>query len=484
MGMHNARRAKAPLMLMAGKAPYTVRGELPGTRDGHVHFLQEPFDQGAIVRNYAKWEWTLPSGVITKEVLRRIHSVAHSDPPGPTYLMLPREVLAQTWDDSAIRSFPAERFGPATGGVASRDAIDAMADKLLAAKHPILITTYAGRDPAAPAVIEELATLAGVRVFESVPIYMNLSRDCVCHGGYSGANHVPIADVGLMVDVDVPWIPKDVQEDPNSWWAHIDVDVAKSEFPIWGFPTQLRMGGSATSILRQLVETLKVKATPEFRNAVAGRMKANAKEHAERGDKIAQLGKNRGSKGAIDANFVCAEIAKVLGENDIVVNEAIRNTLAVLEQVPRTKPGTALGLAGGGLGGSGGMALGAKLARPDATVVQFVGDGSFYFANPSSVYAVSKQYKLPIFTVVFDNSGWGAVKAATLRMYPDGEAKAAAEYMSQLAPDVEYTKVCEAAAGYGELVSDPELLPGAVKRCIQAVRGGRAALLQVRVPHH
>ena len=128
------------------------------------------------------------------------------------------------------------------------------------------------------------------------------------------------------------------------------------------------------------------------------------------------------------------------------------------------------------------MALGAKLARPDATVVQFVGDGSFYFANPSSVYAVSSQYKLPIFTVVFDNSGWGTVKEATLRMYPDGEAKAAAEYMSKLAPDVEYTKVCEAAGGYGELVSDPELLPTAVSRCIEPVRGGRAALLQVRVP--
>ena len=56
MAMHNARRGRLPLVLMAGKAPYTVRGELPGSRDNYVHFIQEPFDQAGIVRPYAKWE--------------------------------------------------------------------------------------------------------------------------------------------------------------------------------------------------------------------------------------------------------------------------------------------------------------------------------------------------------------------------------------------------------------------------------------------
>ena len=41
---------------------------------------------------------------------------------------------------------------------------------------------------------------------------------------------------------------------------------------------------------------------------------------------------------------------------------------------------------GGGLGSSGGMALGAKLAAPDRMMIQIVGDGSFYFNVPSSVY--------------------------------------------------------------------------------------------------
>jgi len=58
----DAQRAPraAALVLMAGKAPYTVRGELPGSRDNYVHFIQEPFEPVRHRAALAKWEWTLP----------------------------------------------------------------------------------------------------------------------------------------------------------------------------------------------------------------------------------------------------------------------------------------------------------------------------------------------------------------------------------------------------------------------------------------
>ena len=482
MAMHNARRGKVPIILMAGRAPYTVRGELPGSRDNYVHFIQEPFDQGAIVRNYSKWEWTLPSGVITKEVLRRIHSMVHSDPPGPAYLMLPREVLAQTWDEKAIRSFPAERFGPSKAGAASAETIDAMVERLLAAKYPVMVTTYAGRNPAAPAAIEELAMLAGIRVVESGPLYLNLSRKAVCHAGLLTAKHVPHADVGLMVDVDVPWIPKVVSEKAGSWWAHIDVDVVKSDFPLWGFPTNLRLGGDSVIILRQLIDALKAKATPAFRQAAAARVEEMKKEHAERAANFAKIAADKGKKGAVGVHYLCAEIGKALGDNDVIITEATTNVSTVLNQIPRAVPGTMFGGAGAGLGRSGGIAMGLRLARPDTTMVNFVGDGGFYFGNPSAVYAVASQYKLPIFTVVLDNSGWAAVKEATLTMFPEGDARAVADYQALLAPEIDFAKVCEAAGGHGERLADPEEVPAAIQRCIAAVKRGQAALLHARIP--
>jgi len=46
-----------------------------------------------------------------------------------------------------------------------------------------------------------------------------------------------------------------------------------------------------------------------------------------------------------------------------------------------------------GLGFSGGMALGLKLAQPDRRIVQVIGDGGFHFSSPDSVYAVAQQYQ-------------------------------------------------------------------------------------------
>ena len=103
-GMHNLYRSRLPVLLMAGKAPYTMHDELIGTRDTHVHFVQEPFDQGSLVRPYTKWEWTLPSGVVVKEALRRAYSIMQSAPRGPVYLMMQREMLTEHWGVDEIRS--------------------------------------------------------------------------------------------------------------------------------------------------------------------------------------------------------------------------------------------------------------------------------------------------------------------------------------------------------------------------------------------
>ena len=127
------------------------------------------------------------------------------------------------------------------------------------------------------------------------------------------------------------------------------------------------------------------------------------------------------------------------------------------------------------------MALGAKLAAPDKMVVQVVGDGGFYFGGPSSVFAVAKQYKLPILVLLLDNTGWSAVKESTLRVFPEGTAKADKDSRPSLMPDAEFSKIGEAFGAYGEKVSDPDDVPAALERCVKEVRGGRAAILHVRV---
>jgi acetolactate synthase-1/2/3 large subunit len=272
-----------------------------------------------------------------------------------------------------------------------------------------------------------------------------------------------------------------VQPNEQSFWAHIDVDVLKVGSPMWTFPGHMRLQGDSGRILDQLLTALKAKATPKFKAAAAARLERLKTVRKERQTRAAKLAADKGRPGAINPHFFMAELGNVLDDKDIIFNEAVTNTPAVLMQIPRPLPNTAFNTNGAGLGWSGGMALGAKLAAPERMMVQVSGDGGFYFNNPSSIFAVAQQYELPILSIVVDNSGWGAVKASTLRVFPDGIANSSNEFESKLAPQVEFTKVAEAFGAYAEKVSDPADVAAALARCVKEVRGGRGALLHVMV---
>jgi acetolactate synthase I/II/III large subunit len=482
MGMHNMFRGRLPVMLIAGKAPFTLRGELPGSRDNYVHFVQDPFDIASLVRPYVKWEYSLPSGVIAKEVLRRGHSMMQSDPPGPVYLTLPREVLAETHAPEQVRTFSHERYGAVQAGGIDPLRAQAIASQLMQAEAPIAISAYLGRKADAVAALEDLALLCGIRVFEFSPSYLCISRSSPCFGGFDASTAMASADVGLLLDVDVPWLPKFVQDNPTTRWTHIDVDAIKKDFPMWGFATDMRVQADCATVLRQVAAIVRAQADAGFHHKVATRIAGWAGANQARIAGAAKAAENPGKPGAISPAYLCAQLGVAIAPQDIVINEAIRNSPAVLNQIPRTLPLTMIGGAGGGLGYSGGMALGAKLANPAVRVLQIVGDGGFHFSTPTSVYATAQRYALPIFTVVLDNGGWQAVKEAVLRVYPDGAAAQANEFQARLqGQERHFEQVAQAFGAYGECVSEPSEVPAAIARCLQAVDAGRAAVLNVQL---
>ncbi|MFZ3310820.1 MAG: thiamine pyrophosphate-dependent enzyme, partial [Xanthobacteraceae bacterium] len=366
------------------------------------------------------------------------------------------------------------------GGSANPKLVATLADRLLAAQNPILITGYAGRHAHASRAIDALAQFAGIAVHEA-NMTNNISHDSPCFVGFSPDKAVPEADVGLLVDVDVPWFPSAVHADEETFWAHIDIDILKPGSPMWTFPGNIRMQGDSGHILEQVLAELKAKATPKFKDAVAARMVRIKAARDERIARAAKLAADHGRPGAVNPHYLMAELGKLLDDEDMIFNEGVTNANAVLAQIPRRVPNTTVRAGGGGLGWSGGMALGAKLAAPDRLAVQICGDGGFYFGNPPSVLAVSQQYKLPILTIVMDNTGWNAVKQSTLRVFPEGEAHAINSFEAELAPNVHFAKIGEAFGAHSEEISDPADVPAALARCVKEARGGRSALLHVRV---
>lgn len=482
MGTHNLMRARIPVLLMAGKSPYALHGEVPGARDNYVHYVQDPFDIASLVRPYVKWEYNLPSGVVAKEVVRRAHSVMHTEPAGPVYMTLPRETLAESWPREQVKSYPAARYGAVRMGALPPEATLQIARELMAAENPLVITSYLGRKPDAVQALEALAELCGIRVVEFSPTWLCISRESPAFFGFDPTPLLPETDWGLLLDIDVPWLPHQTRPREDTRWVHIDVDPIKKDFPAWGFATDVRWPADCAQALRDLLQAVTDLADEAFHQRVAERMARWPEQRQQRLERVAAAAQNPGTEEALNPAWVCAQIGLQLRPDDVVINEAIRNSPAVLQQIPRTRPMSFLGGAGGGLGYSGGMALGVKLARPHDRVVHIEGDGGFHFSTPTSVYAVAQAQGLPILTVVLDNGGWQAVKEAVLRVHPDGPAAQAGEFQARLKGEQRrFEQVAQAFGAHGERVTRPEDLPSAIARCLQALDEGCAALLVASV---
>src|SRR5262249_38663269 len=92
-GILNASRQRGPVLTTPGRTPIN-EGGVAGARNNFIHWAQEHFDQGAMVREFVKWDYELRNPEQLETVVDRALAVARTEPRGPVYLSLPREVLA------------------------------------------------------------------------------------------------------------------------------------------------------------------------------------------------------------------------------------------------------------------------------------------------------------------------------------------------------------------------------------------------------
>src|SRR4051812_24775478 len=92
-GLINASRQNVPILFSAGRTPLTEghgapsgAGALLGARDNYIHWAQEHFDQGAMLREFVKWDYELRHAEQTETVLDRALAIAKSEPQGPVYV--------------------------------------------------------------------------------------------------------------------------------------------------------------------------------------------------------------------------------------------------------------------------------------------------------------------------------------------------------------------------------------------------------------
>lgn len=481
--VHNVARARIPVLIFAGLSPATQEGEIHGSRNEFIHWLQDVADQRGIVRQYVKYENEIRSAANAKQIVHRSLQIAASDPRGPTYLVAAREVLGA---ESAPVTIDTGEWSPVPAGPMPQAAVDMLIDRLAAAHRPLIVTSYLGRQTEAVAELVAFCNGLGIGVLELAPGYMNYPHhDALYQGNHW--NHpfqnpsLADADVVLVIDSDIPWVRTVNRPGETAAVFHIDVDPLKPSMPLWYINARASWMADLLTALRQLNERLE--AISVDAEAVRRRHAHYGRRHAERAAHLVAAERPDGT--TITPEYLTACVRAQIDDDTIVLNEGITSYHTVFDHLGRSRPGTMLTSGGSSLGWNGGAAVGAKLAEPDRTVVSLTGDGSYMFSVPSSVHWMARRYKTPFLQIVYNNRGWKAPKFSALAVHPDGYASRADDLDVSFDPPPDYAGIAAAAGGaFARKVERPQDVEDAIAAGLRAVREeGRAAVLDVVLPH-
>lgn len=481
--VHNAAKGRAPVLVIAGMSPATQEGEARGSRNEFIHWIQDVFDQRGIVRGYMRYDHEIRLGANAKQIVHRALQFALSEPQGPVYLTAAREVLEAEVAPVAIDRAqwpPVSRMA-----LAPQDA-GFLAQALEGARRPLIVTSYAGRNPAAALELEGLARRLGIGVLESVPSCVNCPPTDPLYQGSTWNEKrqnraLAEADVILVVDSDVPWIPLVNKPSENARIFHIDTDPLKERTPLWYLRARRIFRADAELALRQINQHLDGMTIDA--DAVAERTSHYSNRHAEWRAELERL--ERVSGPGLTPEFLTARVREAIGVDAVVLSEGVTNFHVITHHAGRVRPGTLYTQGGGSLGWNGGAAVGAKLARPDALVVALTGDGSYLFSVPSAVHWMARRYRTPFLQVIYNNGGWRAPKFSMLGVHPEGYGSRTEDLDVSFDPAPDYAGIAAAAGGaLAQAVSRADELDAALERAVRAVREeGRCAVIDARVPH-
>lgn len=468
MGAINAAADQVPILLASGRTPATEQGRL-GSRSTPINWGQEMRDQAGMIREVVKWDGELRYPEQMADLIDRALAIAMSHPRGPAYLALPGETFCEAVEQEAVRR-PVSRSARVAPDA---EAIRRAADLLAEAANPLIIAHRDGGGDGVSA-LQRFAERHGIAVVEFWPSRNSLSSSSPVHQGYDPGGLLGQADVILVLDALVPWLPDRHRPADGARIIQAGPDPLHARYPVRGFACDVSLTGDAATVIAALDAAMGAPGAQSGERL--GRLaEANATWRA-----AAKVRAEAGAVVPMRSDWVSRCLSDAIGPDGIVLSELG----AQLGAMERPLAGTYFANpSSGGLGWALPAALGVKLARPDALVAACIGDGSYIFSNPPACHQVSEALNLPILTIVMNNGAWNVVRWATLGIYPQGEAARANEMpLTSLVPAPDYCILAQAHRAYAERVEDPHQLPAALERAIDAVMNRKTqALLEIRV---
>ena len=446
-----ALHERIPMVILAGEV--IAFGEPPAQKVGRqwLRLLTDLGGPARLMEGCVKWSFGLNAPGLLPATVQRACQLAQSAPRGPVFLSLPTEYLVAESQASAspasIPSLPA----------VSAQALREMAEALSGARHPVIITEEAGREPAAVEALVALAEALQAPVYEAwQPYYMNFPRN---HPLYAGLilekESLDKADVVLLVESVLPWHPPSAVADRKV--LVLGEDPLHPRLPYWGFRADVVATGEVGPALRTLAGQVgKRSSKKEFR--------LNPEP----------------AKPEMSNAWIGQVLNELLPADAIVVNETITHRLELHKRLDKFGPGGFFEASYGGLGVGLGLALGVKYAQRGRVVACTIGDGAFHYNPVPGTFGAAQEHGLPILVVLFNNAGYLSQKMDVSMYFPQGDAAKAGQAIgTRITPVPDYPLLARAYGGYGETVREAGEVRAALARGLDAVKKGRLALIDI-----
>ncbi|MBL8602128.1 MAG: thiamine pyrophosphate-requiring protein [Myxococcales bacterium] len=463
LGLINARRARVPMVAMAGRTPW-FEADIAGLRSNFVQWGQETRDQGAMFREFTKWDYELrhPNGLET--VLDRAFALSESAPQGPVYLTLPKEPLCMPSPAAEVSAEP--RMTPTRPTRPDDHSLFRAQVMIDRAKRPVIVTADLGRHKGGAEALVRFAERWGIAVVEhGKRNFFNFPTEHRLHAGFEPLPLVAEADLVIAIECPVPWIPAFAKLPRAPQVLGIGVDPLFEDLPLRGFPVDFALVGDPVETLSRLDALDATKDPGDVHGGFAARRDAARAE---------------GASGRLSKSYLSLAVGEVLDDTVLVFNEYPLDPWLV----PRRVSGSWFeNSVASGLGWALGAALGAAVALPERTMLAAVGDGSYLFNTPLSAHAVAVWNKLPVVVLVFNDAAWTTIKKSTRGSHPDGVANRENDFaLCDFPSALDLAAVAEGCGMKGLRITRPDEAHAVLAEALRLAReGGHAVLVDARV---
>jgi benzoylformate decarboxylase len=399
--LYNAKWIGSPVLITAGQQE-------------QGHGLTEPLLYDPLVpiaQSQAKWAIEVTRVQDLPRIVRRAAKIATTPPTGPVFISLPGDIL----DDEA----DLDLGHPTRADAATRpsdSALARLADRLLAARNPVIMAGHEVATRAAFSEAAQLAELLGAPVYQQASPYS--AQFPSEHAAFMGAlsrNQREVRDLLQPYDLLVG-----VGAEVFRMSVHSPVDALPEGMPILqineraheigkNYPAQIAIFADVKETLSALIPVLRAKRSAE-RAAEAARRLAALRDRnwsAKRAHWVREA-EAMADRTPIDPRVLCMRVAEALPTNAFVVDEALTTTFPLLNFLRFKDPKSYWGNASGGIGFAMGGVIGMQVALPERPAVAIIGDGSAMYSIQALWTAA--HLKLPITYVIANNRSYRILK--------------------------------------------------------------------------